>query len=673
MNSELLAALAAEAGAAGLLSATVRCGPLAPRAETLEMRLDGEVGYDITAAGVAAVLDAAPAGGAITVRINSPGGSPFEAIAIVNALRRHGGPVAVVIDPYAASAASLIAMAGSNILMQPNATMMIHRASTIAIGNVADMARAQALLERVDALQAELYVQRTGRPRAEITAAMEAETWFDAEAAVEFGLATGIAEDSPAPALAARFDPARFRRTPAALVAAMAPSRPPVAHQPPLENPMPTLNDSAAPPAMPASLTELRALANRARLPDGWVLDQVAANVTMDQARDSAIDAVAAAAPDRCAPVIANPLDNGAGRMRRAMEEALVARMSGGRPSADARPFMSLSLVEMIRSDLEARGQNVRREKPDALLIRALGGPQTTSDYPNLLTGAGQRFLLDVYARAQSPLRAALARVRRVDDFRAITVLRLGEAPLLEKVPESGAITYGSTKESAEAYKVATYAKIFGLSREAMINDDLMAFADYLRVMAAGGAETEARLLVSLLTDNSGAGGDLADGNPLFHSSRGNALTGAGSALTGDASGVSALGTARAAMRKTTGLDSLTPIAADPAFLLCSPDTETAADQVTTAITPRGVADANPFGGTITKLVEPRLSGAPWFLFANPMQAPVIEVAYLQGSGPGPILSTEEGFDTLGVKFRAVLDFGCGLVGWRGAVRSAGA
>jgi hypothetical protein len=55
------------------------------------------------------------------------------------------------------------------------------------------------------------------------------------------------------------------------------------------------------------------------------------------------------------------------------------------------------------------------------------------------------------------------------------------------------------------------------------------------------------------------------------------------------------------------------------------------------------------------------------------MQAPVIEVAYLQGSGPGPILSTEEGFDTLGVKFRAVLDFGCGLVGWRGAVRSAGA
>jgi hypothetical protein len=443
-------------------------------------------------------------------------------------------------------------------------------------------------------------------------------------------------------------------------------------HIPQEDHPMP----DSLPAATAATIDQLDAVARSCGLGADWTLAQLRAGATEHQARADGMLRYQQAAP---APVPAARAFIGGGQdhrqagMRAAMVDALAARMSGTQPTADAAPFMRLGLLDMLRADQEARGMNTRQASPEELIRREFGGTHTTSDFPNLLQGTGQRFLLMHYARAQSPLRSVLSRVRTVSDFRDIHILRAGEAPILDKVAEGGEITHGTTQEGAETYKVATYAKIFSMSREAMINDDLQGFADFLSLMAAGAAETEARILVALLTANSGAGGNLADGNPVFHSSRANVLTGGSSALTADASGIAALGSARALMRKTTALDTLTPIAANPAFLLVSPDTETAADQVTTAITPRGVADANPFGGTITKLVEPRLSGKPWFLFADPLMAPVIEVAYLDASGPGPMLNSELGFDVLGIKFRAVLDFGAGLVGWRGAVRSAGA
>ena len=123
------------------------------------------------------------------VRINSPGGSVFEGIAIANALRAHPANVTVQVDAVAASIASVIAMAGDRIEMAPNSMMMIHDASGLCLGNAADMEEMAELLDLISDNIADAYAQRAGGTRDEWRARMRAETWYLPEDAVENGLA----------------------------------------------------------------------------------------------------------------------------------------------------------------------------------------------------------------------------------------------------------------------------------------------------------------------------------------------------------------------------------------------------------------------------------------------------------------------------------------------------
>lgn len=125
----------------------------------------------------------------ISVRINSPGGDVFQAAAIFNHLRQNSAQIAVKIDGVAASAASIIAMAGDTIEISQNGMIMIHQASTIAIGNQAEMIKTAELLGKVDGTMIDTYVQRTGNDAAKIKGWVEAETWFTADEAVTNGFA----------------------------------------------------------------------------------------------------------------------------------------------------------------------------------------------------------------------------------------------------------------------------------------------------------------------------------------------------------------------------------------------------------------------------------------------------------------------------------------------------
>ncbi|WP_225840307.1 head maturation protease, ClpP-related [Streptomyces sp. NK08204] len=123
------------------------------------------------------------------VRVNSPGGSVFEGIAIANALRSHPANVTVQVDGIAASIASVIAMSGDRVEMGPNTMMMIHDASGLCVGNAADMAEMSDLLNLISDNIADAYAARAGGTRAEWRARMKAETWYLPEDAVEAGLA----------------------------------------------------------------------------------------------------------------------------------------------------------------------------------------------------------------------------------------------------------------------------------------------------------------------------------------------------------------------------------------------------------------------------------------------------------------------------------------------------
>lgn len=125
----------------------------------------------------------------LRVRINSPGGSVFEGIAIANALRSHPGNVVVQVDSVAASIASVIAMAGDRVEMAPNSMIMIHEAAGVCLGNAEDMEEMAQLLALISDNIADAYVAKAGGTREQWREAMRAESWYLPEDAVAAGLA----------------------------------------------------------------------------------------------------------------------------------------------------------------------------------------------------------------------------------------------------------------------------------------------------------------------------------------------------------------------------------------------------------------------------------------------------------------------------------------------------
>ena len=132
--------------------------------------------------------------GDITVWINSPGGDCFAAAQIYNMLRDYGGKVTIKIDGLAASAASVIAMAGDEVLVSPVSMMMIHNPSTIAMGDTAEMQKAIQMLDSVKDSIINAYQSKTGLSRNKLGKLMDEETWMDAGKAVDLHFADGVTE-----------------------------------------------------------------------------------------------------------------------------------------------------------------------------------------------------------------------------------------------------------------------------------------------------------------------------------------------------------------------------------------------------------------------------------------------------------------------------------------------
>ncbi|RYF07353.1 MAG: Clp protease ClpP [Comamonadaceae bacterium] len=149
-------------------------------------------GTGVTSKRIGAALRSIGAGKDVTVNLNSPGGDFFEGVAIYNLLRQHEGKVTVRVMGLAASAASVIAMAGDEILMGDGAFLMVHNAWAVAVGNRHDMRDAADRLEPFDASMASVYAARSGISTAEAAALMDKETWIGAAQAVEDGFATGL-------------------------------------------------------------------------------------------------------------------------------------------------------------------------------------------------------------------------------------------------------------------------------------------------------------------------------------------------------------------------------------------------------------------------------------------------------------------------------------------------
>jgi ATP-dependent Clp protease protease subunit len=151
----------------------------------------------------------------IHLRIDSPGGTVFGAQAIGQALREHSAKVIAHVDGLAASAATSIATASDEIVMSDGALYMVHRAWTLAYGNVNDMNEMVALLTKLDGVLAEQYAARTGASAEEMLALMDAETWMTAQEAVDAKFVDRIATSTKKDAKAsARWDLSAYAKAP---------------------------------------------------------------------------------------------------------------------------------------------------------------------------------------------------------------------------------------------------------------------------------------------------------------------------------------------------------------------------------------------------------------------------------------------------------------------------
>ena len=181
------------------------------------LRLDGFIGEPPNTALAVAEALAAAGGEAVTVIVNSPGGDAFEGAAILSELRDHPAPVTVSIRGIAASAASLIAMGGAEIVMDPAAVMMIHDPAALTIGPAQAHRQSAEMLEKLSLVYATAYADRSGNRVSDVLEWMAAESWLTAEEAVALGFADRIAEPvEPRPVAA--FDHTVFSRAPDALV-----------------------------------------------------------------------------------------------------------------------------------------------------------------------------------------------------------------------------------------------------------------------------------------------------------------------------------------------------------------------------------------------------------------------------------------------------------------------
>jgi len=412
---------------------------------------------------------------------------------------------------------------------------------------------------------------------------------------------------------------------------------------------------------------EIRSIARIAGLDQSWIDGQIDGGADPDTARRAAFEALA----NRSAPAIrteqvrvemGNSQDEPALRARQ-MGEALYARINPRHElSEPARRYAYATPVDMAKELLTLRGESTMALSPASLVTRAL---HTTSDFPIILGDTVGRVLRDAYQAAPSGIRR-LGRQTTARDFRAVNKMMLGEAPLLEKLNEHGEIKAGTMAEAREAYKVETWARKIGITRQVLVNDDLGAFADLARRMGQAAAETEARILVTLLEAGSGNGPTLSDGKTLFHADHGN------KAGTGAAISDATLSAARLALRTQKGIEDRT-IRVTPRNLLVPPALETTAEKWLASIAPATAADVNPFSGSLSLVVEPRLSSATrWYVTAEPGEIDGLEFAYLSGA-EGPQVESRSGWDVDGVEIRVILDFGVGFIDHRGWFMNAGA
>lgn len=332
-------------------------------------------------------------------------------------------------------------------------------------------------------------------------------------------------------------------------------------------------------------------------------------------------------------------------------------------PLSQVHDVERMDLCTMAENFLSRAGKRTRNMDRASLFRSAMG----TSDFPLLLANTAGKSLALGY-QTEATTHQIWTGEKEVQDFKPQSLVKLSEAPSLLEVAENGEYKHGTFGEAAETFAVKTHGRIFTITRQAVINDDLGALTSLPAAFGSAARRLEADQVYAKLTANAA----LSDGVALFHANHQN-LAASGTALS-----TTSLGAARAAMRKQKGIAGLGYIDPQPRFLIVPVALETLAESLLNSMVMYGQSnnvDNLAWIKSLTLVADPRLdavSATAWYLAASPAQIDHIVRAYLAGQAR-PYYEQNMEFERDGLAIKSRLDFGVGVIDYRGLFRNPGA
>lgn len=334
----------------------------------------------------------------------------------------------------------------------------------------------------------------------------------------------------------------------------------------------------------------------------------------------------------------------------------------------DCRNMRMSDIAETMLRQFGTRTSGMSRDQiiRKALSTRGFTG-HTSSDFPNLLENVSEKALLKGFTETPAIWRS-ITRAGDLPDFKKASRVALSDFEDLEEVKEHGEFKAGSFSDLKENLQLATFGKLFNISRQALVNDDLNAFIGIPQGLAAAASRLIDDKVVAVITGNPVMN---QDSITLFHASHGN-LAGTPAALS-----VTELDKAFVAMASQQGPQGAI-LDVVPQLLIVPSSLDATARTLTVALNdPAGatLAEPNPFQGRLQVVSSARFdsdSTTAWYLSANPMNFDTLECAYLDGQ-QAPFLETRNGWTIDGTEFKVRLDFGVGPMDYRGLFKNAGA
>lgn len=435
----------------------------------------------------------------------------------------------------------------------------------------------------------------------------------------------------------------------------------------------------------------IRSAVRAAGLGEEFETKLIDGNVSIDKARAEVIDAIAARADetrtDQHLGVEVGETSNekfvrGASAwliekagQRQLVQDAMTKKIRGfEKVELDGGEFRGMSLFDLCRESLERRGVKTRGmnryDLVGAALTHRSSGSATTSDFAVLYENVMHKLLLGGYATAPDVWRG-FCKVETVQDFRPANRYRVGSFGTMDVVPEGAEYTNKAIPDGQKTtIRTQTKGNIIGLTREAIINDDMSANADLATRFGRGFGLTIESEVFDLLTANSGLGPTQGDSQPFFHANRAN-VNATGSAIT-----VAGLDADRVVLASQQDISSNEYLNLQPSILLVPIGLGAQARRLNAADYDNDgskLLQPNIVKGLFKQVIDsPRITGTRRYMFTDPAVSAAIVVAFLEGFGESPTLEQQDGWRRDGVELKARLDFMAQMFDPKGAVTNAG-